>query len=94
MGVSRSLPSVPRGLDAHSSPSATLANKAQCQWGQDEVMHHACTAHNSACECVCDPSTTSVPNTCMLYTHAHAHSAFVLDLFGFMPLMIDSELEK
>ena len=53
MGVSRSLPLVPRGLDAHSSPSATLANKAQCQWGQDEVMHHACTAHNSTCECVC-----------------------------------------
>ena len=44
--------------------------------------------------CVCDPSTTSVPNTCILYTHAHAHSAFVLDFFGFMPLMIDSELEK
>ena len=68
MGVSCSLPSVPRRLDAHSSPSATLANKAQCQWGQDEVMHHACAAHNSACECVCDPSTTSVPNTKHMHT--------------------------
>ena len=99
MGVSRSLPSVPRGLDAHSSPSATLANKAQCQWGQDEVMHHACIAHNSACECLCvcvipQLLQFQTQNTCMLYTRAHVHSAFVSDFFGFMPLMINSELEK
>ena len=77
MGVSRSLPLVPRGLDAHSSPSATLANKAQCQWGQEEVMHHACTAHNSTCECVCvcDPTTTSVPNTKHMHT---VHTCAVL----------------
>ena len=94
MGVSRSLPLVPRGLDAHSSPSATLANKAQCQWGQDEVMHHACTAHNSTCECVCvipQLLQFQTQNTCILYTHAQC---FCLHLFGSVPLITDSELGK
>ena len=49
----------------------------------------------SVCVCVIPQLLQfQTQNTCMLYTHAHAHSAFVLDFFGFMPLMINSELEK
>ena len=42
--------------------------------GQDEIMHHTCTAHNSASECTRSLDYFSSQHKCIHTVHTHTHT--------------------